>query len=332
MRIEWFRMFSCAFILTWGCSGCSSFTSKEVNFNEQAEGLVYFLPKKDVLVTVTVTNGKPSAVTLSTTPAYPDQSAAFVLNHSSNGLAKNVASFEIKNGLLTSSIGTTTSGVSDALKNLAMSAGSLSALRRNDEKKEQSLCGSDGNHIYRIPSNSKGNSFCGINVNIENLIPAGTVTEAESKKVGKKDAPSESRPGIYYRQMEGLLVEASSPDLHVASIVYVPATTRYFMPTGYSFFASNDTEIALEDGVPTKFKRDTDGEVIALLKLPADIISAYFSAVGSIFDAFKSRDDKEASALQESLKLEAMRQKYAVCLSAVKASDDDLISKLGCDK
>ncbi|MES2040099.1 MAG: hypothetical protein V4495_19965 [Pseudomonadota bacterium] len=325
------------------CAGCSSFTTHQLRAGESNEGLVYFLPKKDVLITLTVASGKLTGMTFGTTTAYPDHSVSYVINHSSNGLAKNVTSFEIKNGLLTSTTGTTTSGVSDALKNLAASSAQLRTSRNLSDQKDLSVCGSDGNHTYRVLSENSSHSICGIKITIEKLAPDTNQNKSEegSKRdkavhnnaAGETQVTTKQDPsGIYYRQIQGMLVTGTGQGLNSASIVYVPAPPTYFLPAGHSFFANNTAEITLEDGVPTKFKRDADGEVIALLKLPADVIAAYFTAIGGVFDAFKTRDNKESAALQESLKLESVRQKYAVCLAAIKASDDDLISKLGCDK
>lgn len=311
------------------CTGCASFSSKGVHPEDAVEGLVYFLPKKDVLLTLTVGAGQLTGVTMATTAAYPDRSLAFELSHSSNGLAKNTTNFEIRNGLLTSTSGTLTSGVSEALKNLATTSVQTGGSRGTTGTTDTSLCGKDGNHSYRIAADAAPIDICGVHISIEKLAPP---TGKPAPSGGTRLDTASSRAGIYYRQMEGLLVVAQGQGLHSASIQYVPAQPTYFLPAGRSFFSNNGTEMALEEGVPTKFKRDADSEVVALLKLPADVIAAYFTAIGGLFDAFKTRDNKEQGALQESLKLESVKQKYAVCLSAIKAGDDELISKLGCDK
>ena len=313
--------------LAFACTGCSSFTSQAVHPDGPNEGLVYFLPKKDVLVTLTVAGGKVTSVTLGATAPYPDRQAAYMLTHSTNGLAKNVTTLEIKNGLLTSTAGARSSGVADALKNLASSSAGLTN-REAVDPDAKSVCGADGNHTYRVASDSNQAEFCGVTITIT---PLGTA-DAQMGTGGSPAPTGGARSGIYYRQVQGLLVVADGRGLNAASIVYIPAKPTYFLPAGLSFFANNGAEITLEDGVPTKFKRDADGEVVALLKLPADVIAAYFTAVGGIFDAFKTRDNKESLALQESLKLELVKQKYVVCLAAVRSDDDELITKLDCEK
>jgi hypothetical protein len=64
--------------------------------------------------------------------------------------------------------------------------------------------------------------------------------------------------------------------------------------------------------------------------VPADIIGAYFGAIGEFFKNFKAKEQGQADALSESLKLELQKKKYDACISAIKLGDDELIKKLGC--
>lgn len=66
-----------------------------------------------------------------------------------------------------------------------------------------------------------------------------------------------------------------------------------------------------------------------LLKLPAEVIGAYFSAAGGVFDAFKVKDNSEVSAVGV-LKLEMAKKKYEACLAAIKANDQTQITALNC--
>lgn len=83
--------------------------------------------------------------------------------------------------------------------------------------------------------------------------------------------------------------------------------------------------------MPTKYDQSTDGEVVGLLTIPATVLAAYFSAVGKIFDSFKSNDDKQSEALSASTKLEMAKIKYAACSDAITSGkDDSTLEKLGC--
>ena len=91
---------------------CSSITSIESPKGDDINGLSYYMPKKDFLVTVSVKDGNATKVTLGTTHAYPDLSKQYSLQHGSNFLGKNTLSVVIsEKGLLTSSKSTTVSNV-----------------------------------------------------------------------------------------------------------------------------------------------------------------------------------------------------------------------------
>ena len=135
--------------------------------------------------------------------------------------------------------------------------------------------------------------------------------------------------GIFYRQDLPYLVTVTGGAVNEAAMVFSPSDSRtHFLPIARTFFSSNSADFELSDGVPKRYKQASDGEGIALFKLPADVLSAYFSAVGSLFDAFKVRDTKQAEMLGESLKLELAKKKYDACLEALQAKDDNRIKAL----
>lgn len=148
-------------------------------------------------------------------------------------------------------------------------------------------------------------------------------------------AADQHESGLYYRQQEPYLIQVQGAGINSAAVLMAPNESPVrFLPVSKTFFSGNSADFAFEDGVPTKYKQETEGEIVALLKLPADVLSAYFSAAGAVFDAFKERDQKEAAALAESLKLEVARKKYEACIVALKAAGKDggaLFKELKCD-
>ena len=138
--------------------------------------------------------------------------------------------------------------------------------------------------------------------------------------------------GIFYRQNEPYLVKAEGPGINMQQLVFSPSfADTAFLPVKKTFFADNEADFTFTDGVPTKYKQSTSGEAIALVKLPADIFSAYFAAIGSVFDAFKTNDTKEKDALTQSMKLELAKLKYDACIKAITAKDNDALKSLGCE-
>ncbi|GGO86267.1 hypothetical protein GCM10011348_36730 [Marinobacterium nitratireducens] len=318
MRI--FMVFLCALFVT----SCSSIKSIEDPKAEDVDGLTYYMPKKDFVVTVNVESNKITRVSFGTTPAYPDLSKQYVLNHGSNLLGKNTLDVAVnEKGLLTSSKSTTVSNVTDAFKNLATTYGQLRTYSLVGQPAPAGNCTTDGEHIFTY-SNTGSYNPCRLIVTISKAALANG-TKAHAKK------PEESYSGIFYRQNEPYKVAATGLGLNVSSIVFSPSESRIlFLPVSKTFFANNEADFAFVDGVPTKYKQDTDGEAIALLKLPADILGAYFSAVGNIFESFKSNDTSEAEALNSSLSLELAKKKYAACIEAIETEDEDLIKELEC--
>jgi hypothetical protein len=48
-----------------------------------------------------------------------------------------------------------------------------------------------------------------------------------------------------------------------------------FLPWHVIFFAGTKAELGFEDGVLDSFKQTTESEIVGVVKLPADIASAY---------------------------------------------------------
>src|SRR5439155_15354195 len=141
--------------------------------------------------------------------------------------------------------------------------------------------------IKRVASAAAGSSAAGSLT----AVPSAASSPAVG---GVPTVPGTSKAGVFYRQEEAFKVTAEGAGLKVTTIVLSPslAPTR-FLPIFGSLFASAEADFGFVDGMPTKYDQNADGESIALLKLPADVIAAYFGAVGKMFDNFKARDTKE---------------------------------------
>lgn len=307
-------------IILAGCSSVSSIREPAAD----NDGLVYYMPKKDFLVTVTKANDQTTVVSLTTTGAYADISKPFVLKHSGNLLGKNALKVGIEiSGLLKTSKSTTTSGVSEALKNLGETFGTLHGFRAGAADLERASCG-NGIHTFIFHASINNARACEFNITIIKLVP--TKLQSSAKLAG------ETYSGIFYKQAEPYLITATGP-INTSAIVLSPNEAPLaFLPISRTFFSNNEADFGFTDGMPTKYDQDTDGELIALFKLPATVIAAYFTAIGTIFDSFKGRDTKEAETLAASVKLEIAKKKYDACLAAIIAKDDTTIAKLECGK
>jgi hypothetical protein len=146
------------------------------------------------------------------------------------------------------------------------------------------------------------------------------------------------KTGIFYRQELPYSVELSGvADLPVStqvqheSLVFSPSESAvFFLPVNRSFFGSNEATIGLADGTPTSYGQVVDGEALGLLKLPAEVFTAYFKAVGETFSAFGTNAENEKIALEKELQLELQKVKFEACLEAIRNEDTDQIEALGC--
>ena len=273
-------------ILFIGLSGCSSLQSIE-NPNKKANyGLHYFMPKKDFLVTVTVTDEKISAVKLATTAAYPDVTIPYVLTYGANAFGRNILNIKLdQKGLLTSVNSTTISEVAQALQNLAVPTNGEERITDKDYNDSESTspakqgCSKEGEHtfIYKMVGE---HSACGLTINIEKYGDSRNITSHDIKE-------NQAISGIFYRQNLPYLMTAQGQGIKAAAIVFSPSESKtQFIPVSKTFFADNGANFVFTEGILTQYEQGTNGELTALLTLPAEIIKAYFGAVGAVFPNF----------------------------------------------
>ncbi|HVE52541.1 MAG TPA: hypothetical protein VNB23_04095 [Ramlibacter sp.] len=315
-----------ALLAATALAGCASINSTPTT--EPGDGLVYYMPKKDIVVTVVREAAKTTA-TIDTTSAYPDMDQPFVLNFGRNLVGRNELNIGIgSTGLLTSAKSTTTSGIADALKNLATSLGTLHGMAAPPAP---AVTCPLGTFTYMYAAADATHNPCGLTVRIQR-VAASKPSALESSAV-KKAAGS---TGVFYRQQEAYRVDVVGTvpaAVNTSSIVLSPsAAPLRFLPIERTLFANNKADFTFVDGVPTKYDQEADGELIGLFKLPADVAGAYFTAVGNIFGTLKTNRGAESEALAADVQLEMAKMKYAECIRALREKNDTLVQQLECGK
>lgn len=309
---------------------CSSVKSIESPDESAAQGLGYYMPKKDFVVSFSIENDKIKDVTLGTTPAYPDYSKQYVLKYGRNYFGQNVMNIGVtENGLLSSATSETKSSTAEVIKGLVSSATQLDAFEKSKpfagEKKQpagQAKC-KDGKYRF-VFSGEGAKKPCQYNLLIDKQDLNGNI-------IAPKMESGKAQSGIYYRQNEPYLLTFDAEGRVYEKMVFSPsASSTFFLPIAKSAFSNNKAAFEFKDGVPVKYDQDTGGELVSLIKLPADMIGAYFAAIGNVFTGFKDNSEKEQAALSASLSLELQRKKYEACMDAIDAGDADLIDELGC--
>ena len=303
-------------------AGCSSIQSTPAS-SGLTSGLYYYMPKQDFVVTINQ-DKQGDVVTLGVSTPYPDLSHAYLLQYSKNGVGKNIMKIGLQpNGLLTSVNSEVQSGVTDALKGVASVLGTISAL--GEARLKGGKC-APGDNIWVIEAKPTitDKDLCG--GHRVSVIRAPLGAAAETDKVVQPDDSS----GIYYRLARPYYVKVSGTKEAEAILLSPSESATRFLPVPRAFFANSVAEMTFSDGMPTMYNIDTDGELVAALKLPAEVIKAYFDAMGAVFDSFSQRDSKQAAQLQAATQLELAKQKYQACLAAIKKNDTTTITSLGC--
>jgi hypothetical protein len=307
-------------------SGCATFYSEYINDPKDSEGLVYYLPKKDIVITMEVdANGVATKVAIDQTSSYPDMRYPFLLTHGLAALTKNETDIGIKNGLLTSSKATMTPQITDFAKGLAGAFGTGVGFSKQGVATKMEKC-SQGTHSHLYEAKYVDDTMCGVSIKIENIGPKDKIAAVVHEK-GRKEA------GVYHRMNFPYRITAvrDNPALVESKVVFSPSESpNFFLPIAKGFFASTNADLGFEDGVLISYKQTTESELVAAVKLPADIAAAYFAAIGAVFSAFSTNNTAETNKIQGELKLELAKQKYAACIDAIERKDDAALSALKC--
>jgi hypothetical protein len=266
--------------------------------------------------------------------AYPDLTHAYVLSFGSSLIAKTSATVTVtQSGLLSTATAKVESQLVEALKNLAASVGAKAADETAvDESKSPCVRG----RTYTLqldPAKDVDNShsLCGFSISITRLFQLEqrpnnallVVRDAPTGQIGRAKR-SNVRQGLYYRQALPYLVAVTDETKNATqSIVLSPSESSIgFLPARRSAFAAvNSLEVDFVDGVPTKVAHAADGEFTALLKLPADIIGAYFDAIGNVFTKRKANASAEKDLIEAWDKLATQKLKEQKCREALATED-----------
>jgi hypothetical protein len=321
------------------CTGCASVTSRVLKTdNPTADGLVYYMPRKDVIVTVTLAAATAPAVAaptikIETSTAYADNSRAFVANYRRNLIGKNQLTMVVNTqGLLESSKAQTTSNLAEIIKEMAGAAGTIGALTMDPASATATVtCPATASVVMRIPVDEGA----GIGVHQFNSYPNCPIV-VEIKGVPKFDSvkanvrSTRSNPrdsGFFYRQNRPYKVHVVFGHWEADDLVQLPNDAPIqFLPVERSLFANNLSDLKFTDGMPTTYGQEVDGELLAVAKLPAEVIKAYFAAVGNVFSQKKSAVDNEQQYLASVMTLMQKQAATEACLVAMQAKDDALIA------
>lgn len=333
------------------CAGCASIHSTPIPHEQAvAEGLVYHLPRRDVVVRVTVVD-KPASndtaratgaaessgvtdITVERGPAYADISQRFALGFERSAFADHSIDIGISvDGLLTKSNATYSATLAAALESVANGA----AASRSQASDSQP-CTAAGVHVFVLPVPPRTTSceaalditqmICGkaIKVRVQEQAPSappGASVQACSAAQGYGD---QARVGVFYRQSQPYTVTVTpvSAGWNLVQTVLLPSRSpTRFLPMDRALFADTSAEVGFEHGEPKTLKQSANGEGSEMLKLPAKVAKAYFAAVGAVLTGISGRDGQRADAAAAQARALAAQQQLALCRAAASAKPAD---------
>ena len=340
-----------AILLITGCSPYkTSVYQNKIEANNFKHGMVYYMPKKDLIASVTVSldsnnNLQYSDLGVASTDSYPDYGHMFVLNHSRSTFGDTQTDFEISEyGLLSSGKGTYTSKAVNVFDNIGSTLGSTTLSLTGPQDTKQNNCIFPG--VYKVklelPSESDKapkTPHCGFGFVVEREVDDKYLYAKESNYIGcNSDNSSCKASGIYYRQnlpysitVSRELPKGGSVDITRFIIGLPNDSPNYFLKASSSFFANTSTDFSLSNGVLTGYDQKTESEFVGLFSIPASIIGKYFDAIGNVFDKKDNILSKEQSYLSQEVLLKLFMDKYKACIAAINDNNSELISELGCN-
>ncbi len=359
-------------ILCSGCGVVSSYRTDVQAPEKMGKGVSYYLPKRDVIVTLTVGDNKPAddktstgktstdkapatySFSVASTEAYPDTSHRFLAQYRQSLIGKDTLKVGVNTkGLLNSTTSTDfQSQLPTILTNIAKDVGSFVRKPQEPERKAQgqqptecNQCTAKGSYpeLIRLdkeheepgkPGTWEHLSLCGYHVTITRLGGGDTKGNGADRLApcsGVEDCQGKGYDGFFYRQLEPYLVKINEKQLcknlpSVEALVFSPNNSPLeLLPVERGLFADANTSFEFEDGSLKSYEQSKASEISALTALPADIASAYFSAIGNMFNIRKTATASEADYDKARVELLLQQQKLKACMAAIATQDKAVI-------
>ena len=332
-------------VLAAALAGCAGIESAPVGGQDVVEGVAYHLPMRYFQLKVTVVDQTVTALDWSTSEAFADPRQAFALRYNAHLIGKTTVKVEVNSKGLLSTANTATTDSIAALATVqptkAQEKPSILPLKTEADA-PVNRCPANGDYVFVFDRPEQIQLLCGQSVDVRIAhAPAGAAANLPAAGASASDgAPATlaRTPGIYYRINRAYLATAQAPvsgskaSVGQTKLLLAPNDSpTVLLPFGRTVFAANDGDITLVDGVLQTYEQANDGELAALLKFPASMLGAYFSAVGNVFGAFTERDMRALAVRQADLKNDILRFKLDRCMDALKKNDTAALQTLQCD-
>jgi hypothetical protein len=301
-------------------------------------GLVYYLPKKNIIVTLVFEKDvKVPKASVALTEAFPDLSQRFVAYSSRSWIGDdNVTIKTTSTGLLTSTNADFVSQVPEIFNELARLAGYASVAKTEDRKgAPEPTCEGPGTYVRVLDPASRADratALCGLDIRITSYFEldsnAGVQNVATGSATISKATPIKPEGeynGLFYRRPTPYLVTVGPPQNPLAAAMVASPSGGAIerLPARYAFFADSNANFEFVDGMPTAYGQKTGSEVRAFVGIPAGMIKAYFEAIGAAWSSKTTIAQSETSYLAQIQALALQQEKTARCLEAIRSKSPD---------
>lgn len=330
-------------------SACTSVSSRNASTAPRSNnGIVYSLPKRLIDVKVEFSEDGNHTLAVSGGSYYPDSRAEyrFIARIHSGKVGSNNSKLSAPGGLLSNADAAYTGQAAELGKAVGSLAGTLGTIGKSGAfgtgwanlgmlpasscNRKTSASRSipfsefiDGKYTYNPLPNTPACSS--VVVIIKRLGDTKDYTPIEPQSKGERSN------GLWHRIELPYLVTATVGDnLSTSTLIMLPdESPKYFAEMGSGLFADSTSKMTFSNGVLTGTDRDNDSEVIALLKIPASLISAYTSAIGDVFSNFSTGKKQEANSEIARLNRDLVIRQLDACRAAIAQSQsEDAIKQL----
>jgi hypothetical protein len=323
-----------AAVLLQGCAGIQTTVPAD---KSRLDGVAYYLPMRYFMLSIVREKGATKIAEWTASPLIPDQRRVFTLNFNPHLIGKTDTTIQVNNVGLLSAANTKTTDSAVELGKIQPLDANIQARGRVAQSKE---CADDGTFVYVYDPASTPTIECkDISISIT-LLPLGSSPAGKpgsGKTFVDADDALGSAAGVFYRQQKPYLVHVSVTDadgkakIDVNKILLAPNDSPVvLLPYARTLFAANEGKITLVEGMPETYVQSTDGEFVALLKIPAAVLSAYFTAMGNVFTAFSNKANKEYELAVREYKLSLAAYKLERCKEAFERQDKAAMDTLQC--
>jgi hypothetical protein len=317
--------------LAAGLGGCAAVSTQSFNAGATGDGLVYYMPRQAIVVTITLDANGLATPSVANAPAEPDFAHQFVLRYESNLFNGNHAIIKVgASGLLQGSDASATSGVDTIAKNLGTLAGTATAMSLAPKAPAPACAKGRAYATLMYPEAGRTASLCGFSITLS----AAPATLPAAKTQPSAAATPTTNTGVFYRQQIPYRVTVQGPaaaDPPTEFLAFSPDESPIlYYPVSKGFFGNTETNLTLTDGVLTQIDQKTDSELVGFTAVPADIVTSYFAAIGNIFGSRKTAIEDQTTLLGDRASREAAEAKLKFCQQTV--ASNPLVGKTPSDQ